>query len=53
MTTVLVAWCDGEFGPLTALTPARRGDRAVATVRDPDSAGIRERSRLEALGPRP
>lgn len=35
MTTVLVTGCSSGFGLLTAVELARRGDRVVATMRDP------------------
>jgi NAD(P)-dependent dehydrogenase (short-subunit alcohol dehydrogenase family) len=39
MSSVLVTGCSSGFGLLTALTFARRGDRVIATVRDPATAG--------------
>ncbi|WP_207757013.1 Rossmann-fold NAD(P)-binding domain-containing protein [Nonomuraea cypriaca] len=45
MRTVLITGCGSGFGLLTALTPARRGDRVIATVR----AGA-ERLRQAAAG---
>ncbi|MFB4274840.1 SDR family NAD(P)-dependent oxidoreductase [Nonomuraea sp. MTCD27] len=47
MRTVLVTGCGSGFGLLTALTLARRGDRVLATVRDPRSEGA-ERLRRSA-----
>lgn len=49
MRTVLVTGCASGFGLLTALTLARRGDRVLATVRDPGSEGA-ERLRRAAAG---
>ncbi|MGW0803054.1 hypothetical protein [Nonomuraea sp. NPDC002799] len=34
MRTVLATGCGGGFGLLTARTPARKGDRVIATVRE-------------------
>ena len=39
MTTVLVTGCSSGFGLLTVVELARRGDRVVATMRDPSRAG--------------
>ena len=49
MTTVLVTGCSSGFGLLTAVELARRGDRVVATMRDPSRSDAL-RSALEGAG---
>ncbi|MFC4119439.1 SDR family oxidoreductase [Nonomuraea zeae] len=48
MRTVLVTGCGSGFGLLTALTLARRGDRVIATVRDPHAEGAQRLRRTAA-----